>query len=124
MRDEGFFEGMLAGAAARRAGKTRVMVFDWQKAERLLDERGWPDAEAGLLGDWSHTGGTIVDQGRRYHGSYTYLASIRCQPALRIGHEDIPCWVWQDECDHGWGHDSKWPQTPRTDADVASDPRS
>jgi len=103
-------EAMMRGAEARARGQRRLMVFDWDKARQILEARGWPDAEAGLSSDWGCTGGQIVKDGKPYHDSYTYLASIWATPSLLIEGEEIECWVWEDECPHGWGSSTKWPE--------------
>lgn len=40
------------------------MVFDWDKAARLIQEKKPKWATAGLRGDWEYTGGTIYEDGK------------------------------------------------------------
>ena len=103
-----FIGGMIRGMAARAAGADRSMVFDWAKAEEILASRGWPDAEAGLAGDWGSTSGEIVRDGAPCWDSYTYLASIWAIPSLLIDGEEIACWRWQEEVPD-WDCKTKWP---------------
>lgn len=50
------FSAMMRGQAARMAGAAH-MVFDWDKAARIIRERKPSTAAAGLSGDWEYTGG-------------------------------------------------------------------
>ena len=52
------------------------MVFDWQKAARIIKERKAKTASAGLQGDWEWTGGKILKDGEPINRdeTYTYLA--------------------------------------------------
>jgi len=54
MIDYGFIGGMVEGLSRRAKLETsnqkpRTKVFDWTKAIKILDSKGWPDARAGLL---------------------------------------------------------------------------
>lgn len=82
-------------------------VFDWEKAEAILTERGWPDAEAGLAENLEWTAGCIVQNGAPHLDSYTYLASTWATPVLIIDGEEIECWRMQDGI--WWGAHTKWP---------------
>lgn len=111
--DYGFVGGMLEGMSRRAEAealgkKLRTMVFDWTKATKILEERGWPDAEAGLMSDWSCTGGTIVQDKEKVNDSYTYLASFWATPAILIDSEYIPCWSYIEDTP-GWDEKTKWP---------------
>ena len=82
-----FFDPFKLMAMAERcrsmsdgAGK----VFDWNRAERILAERGWPDAMAGLSEDWSATSGCIARDGAPCWDDYCYLASKWATPVLVI----------------------------------------
>jgi len=87
------------------------MVFDWDKAARIIRERGATDAQAGLSGDWGYTGGTILADGIPDVESYTYLASTWAVPELRLGDgggEAVPCYRMADDAP-GWDAKTKWP---------------
>ncbi len=56
------------------------MVFDWDKAAKLIKERQPNSAEAGLSGDWGCTGGEIYRDGEPILNSYTFLASTWATP--------------------------------------------
>lgn len=60
------------------------MVFDCDKAARLIKERKPEEAHAGLSGDWEHTGGCIFLDGKPYTKSDTFLASTWATPELDI----------------------------------------
>lgn len=92
------------GAANR--GKS-LMVFDWDKAARLIAERKPKRAAAGLRSDWEYTGGTIFADGSPVHDSYTYLASTWAVPELDIDGDVVECWRWEEGS--GWDSGTKWP---------------
>lgn len=85
------------------------MVFDWDKAARIIAERKPMIAEAGLRNDWEWTGGTIYKNGKPVHDDYTYLASTWATPELNIGSEIIDCYVMKSETE--WDSDTKWPES-------------
>lgn len=95
-------------AAARRGDRHRV--FDWDKAARLIVERKPTVAEAGLGGDWSHTGGEIWRDGKPVPESdtYVYLSSNWATPQIEIDGETIDCWIYEDESP-GWDAHTYWP---------------
>ena len=64
-----------------------LMVFDWDKAAKLIKESGAKEASAGLAGDWEWTGGNILLNGKPYMDSYTYLASTWAEPELCLGED-------------------------------------
>ncbi len=99
------FQAMMNGAANR--GKEK-MVFDWEKAARLIKERNPKWAGAGLRDDWEWTGGTIYQDGKPVY-EYTYLASTWAVPELDMDGEIIPCFRMKSETE--WNYDTKWPQT-------------
>ena len=88
-----------------------MMVFDWDKAARLIVERGATDAEAGLAGDWEWTGGAILCNGEPVpeSESYTYLSSNHATPQLKIGDEFISCFTTDANC--GWHESTRWPES-------------
>jgi hypothetical protein len=99
------------GAAARSRGETRLRVFDWNKAARIIAERKPDVASAGLRGDMEWTGGAIWI-GAIDDEPGTYLASIWATPILEINGEAIDCWVWADETP-GWDAGTIWPDSAR-----------
>lgn len=86
------------------------MVFDWEKAARLIKERGVKRASAGLAGDWEWTRGEILSDGKPIakEETYTYLASTWARPELEIDGETVKCWVMQGDSP-GWDSDTYWP---------------
>lgn len=87
-----------------------LMVFDWEKAARLIAERKPSTASAGLSGDWEWTGGDIWRDGGPVIDDYTYLASTWATPEIDIDGEVIDCFRMQSATP-GWGSDTKWPQS-------------
>lgn len=94
-------------------GKER-MVFDWDKAARLIAERGAKSASAGLHGDWDWTGGPILSDGVPvpHDETYVYLASTWATPELEIDGETIDCYRMESETP-GWDSDTYWPESAR-----------
>lgn len=86
-----------------------LMVFDWDKAARIIKERKATSASAGLRGDWEWTGGTILKDGKPDFDSYTYLASTWATPELEIDGEIIECYIMKRKTE--WDSDTKWPQS-------------
>ena len=58
-----------------------MMVFDWNKAARLIRERKPECASAGIRSDWEYTGGTIYEGGEAVVDDYKKLSS------KWVGHE-------------------------------------
>ena len=87
-----------------------LMVFDWDKAARLIKEKKAEYAEAGLAGDWEWTGGTIYEDGHPVKDSYTYLASTWATPQIDLDGELIACYRMQSETP-GWDSSTKWPES-------------
>lgn len=87
-----------------------LMVFDWDKAARLILESGCKTASAGLRGDWEYTGGVIFEDGKPVTDSYTYLASTWAVPEIGIGGERYPCFRMQHEVPR-WSAETKWPKS-------------
>ena len=86
-----------------------MMVFDWDKAARIIKERKPERASAGLRGDWEYTGGTIYIDGVTEY-EYTYLASTWAVPELEIDGEIIECYRMESEAPR-WGAKTKWPKS-------------
>ena len=87
-----------------------LMVFDWNKAARILSEKAPDKAVAGLKDDFEYTGGPIWINGKPYMRGYTYLASTWAKPLLVIDGEDYECWAYS--CDvPDWNADTKWPES-------------
>ena len=88
-----------------------LMIFDWDKAARLIKESGCKSASAGLADDWINTGGSIYSKGEPNYSSYTFLASTWAVPELRIGHQPpVECYKMQSETP-GWDEYTKWPES-------------
>ena len=101
------FAAFAMGVANR--GK-ELMVFDWDKAARLICERKPEYADAFLQLDREWTGGCIFENGGWTRNSYTYLASIWAIPTIDIDGEEIECYRMQHEVPD-WGSDTKWPES-------------
>ena len=86
-----------------------LMVFDWDKAARIIAERKPKYAAAGLRGDWEYTGGTIYEDGKPVFDDYTFLASTWATPELEIDDEITDCYVMKSEAE--WDSDTKWPES-------------
>lgn len=99
------------GQASRGRG---LRVFDWDKAARVIKERGAQEAAAGLAGDWEWTGGQILQDGKPVPEAetYTFLASTWATPELQVDGETMDCYRMQSETD-GWGADTYWPESAR-----------
>ena len=87
-----------------------LMVFDWDKAAKLIRERKPECASAGLRGDWEYTGGTIYENEKPVMNEYTYLSSTWAVPELDIDGEIIDCYRMKHETP-GWCASTKWPQS-------------
>ena len=87
------------------------MVFDWEKAARIIKERNANSASAGLARDWEWTGGTILRDGRPVdkEDTYVYLASTWATPELEVGGEVMDCFRYQKDSP-GWGAETYWPE--------------
>lgn len=89
-------------------GKT-LMVFDWDKAAKLIAERKPVVARAGLRGDWEYTGGEIYREGKPVMDDYTYLSSTWATPELDMDGEIVDCYLMEYEAE--WDEKTKWPQS-------------
>lgn len=86
------------------------MIFDWDKAARLIKERKPECASAGLRDDWGCTGGTIYEDGKPVMDDYTYLASTWAVPELNMDGDIMECFRMEHEVP-GWDSDTKWPKS-------------
>lgn len=101
---------MKAWALGEANRGKKLMVFDWEKAARLIKERGASWASAGLSGDWEYTGGAIYYSGGPVpeEATYVYLASTWATPELNIDGEVISCYRMENETP-GWDGRTYWP---------------
>ena len=97
----------LAFAMGEAAQGNEQMVFDWDKAARMIVERKPQEASAGLHSDWEWTGGTIYTNGLPDMKSYTYLASTWATPEIDMDGDVYPCFVMAIKT--LWGAKTKWP---------------
>ena len=95
------------GAANR--GK-ELMVFDWDKAAKLIKKNNPTIVSAGLRGDWEYTGGTIYEDGEPNLDDYTYLASTWAVPELDMDGVVVPCYRMKNEVSE-WNSSTKWPKS-------------
>lgn len=105
---------MMAFAMGEANRGKDLMVFDWDKAARIIKERGATSASAGLSGDWGYTGGNIFSDGKPNTESYTYLASTWATPELDVDGDIIDCFIMEREVPEEWGtnySDIKWPES-------------
>lgn len=105
-------ENLIAFSMGEANRGKELMVFDWDKAAKIIKDRNATYASAGLCGDWEWTGGTIFNDGGIFTSDYTYLASTWAVPELLIDDELIPCYRMQSETP-GWDSDTKWPESAR-----------
>lgn len=103
------FTAFAVGEANR--GK-ETMVFDWDKAARIIKKRNAQTASAGLKGDWEWTGGEILRDGKPVpkEETYTYLASTWAIPELDVDGKIIPCFKMKHELPE-YDSDTYWPQS-------------
>ena len=87
-----------------------MMVFDWDKAARLIAERKPQIAMAGLRGDWKNTGGMIYEDGKLITDKYTYLASPWAIPELDMDGETVACFRFASQTPR-WHAHTKWPKS-------------
>lgn len=101
-------------AAIKRKANSKMKVFDWHKAVRIIKKYNIKNASAGLAEDWSYTGDVILKNGKPIttdDDTYTYLASVWATPVLLIEgtNEGIECWCWDDHCE--WSAETNWPES-------------
>ena len=95
------------GAASRTK---ECMVFDWDKAARLIVERGAVSASAGLAGDWEWTGDKILSHGKPDEDCGAYLASTWATPELEIDGDTVECFRMASDTP-GWHANTRWPES-------------
>lgn len=100
---------MLAFARGQAAQGNERMVFDWDKAAKLIKENKPEMAGAGLAGDWEYTGGIIYFEGKPIMDEYTYLSSTWATPELEMDGLRQDCYIMESETD--WDEDTKWPES-------------
>ena len=98
----------LAFAMGEANKYKELMVFDWDKAARLIKERKPERAYAGLRSDWEYTGGIIYENGKPVMNGYTYLASTWAVPELDLDGDVVECYRMEHEVPK-WGSGTKWP---------------
>jgi len=88
-----------------------LMVFDWEKAARLIKQNKVNRAYAGLSDDWEWTGGIIFENGKPVpiDRKDVYLASTWATPELQINSKIIPCYKMQNETPN-WDAETYWPE--------------
>lgn len=95
-------------------GKER-MVFDWNKAAKIIKEAFADDNEiacgAGLRGDWVGTGGAIFMSGKPVDkdNTYTFLASTWATPELKVDGVSVDCYIMESETE--WDEETYWPES-------------
>jgi len=102
---------MVAFAMGQANQGEELMVFDWEKAARLILD-GTPEAAAaGLAGDWSYTGGDIWRDGKpvAVDDTDTYLSSTWAKPELEMDGIRQDCYRMESETP-GWGSNTYWPE--------------
>lgn len=87
-----------------------LMVFDWDRAARLIREKKPERASAGLRSDWEYTGGTIYKDEKPVMNDYTYLASTWAVPELDMDGDIVECFRMEHEVP-GWNSKTKWPKS-------------
>jgi len=87
-----------------------VMVFDWDKAAKLIRNEQPKEAFAGLEDDLEYTEGIIWKDGMPVKDDYTYLASTWARPLLIMDGVPCECWRYEQETP-GWNADTKWPKS-------------
>ena len=87
-----------------------LMVFDWDKAAKLIKESKTDSASAGLDEDWEWTGGVIYWDNKPVMDDYTYLSSTWATPKLCIDDEYIDCYKMEHEVPD-WNAETKWPES-------------
>lgn len=98
----------LSAFAMGQANKGKEqMVFDWDKAAKLIKKNKPKRASAGLAGDWEWTGGDIYQHGKPIKSDYIYLSSNWATPELDLDGKIIDCYIMESKTK--WHSDTKWP---------------
>ena len=101
----------LRAFAMGQANKDKEqMVFDWDKAARLIKDHGAKNASAGLRSDWEWTGGSILTEGEPDMEAYTYLSSTWAVPEIEIDGVLYDCYRMASEVPD-WDEKTKWPES-------------
>lgn len=110
--EEQTMDTMAAFAMGQATKHQRIMVFDWDRAARLIRASGAKSASAGLRSDWEWTGGAILHDGDPVpeEDTYTFLASSWARPELKLGGKVIECWIYHDDSP-GWSSGTYWPDS-------------
>lgn len=113
---------ILAFAMGQANRDKESMVFDWNRAAEIIKERKVKNASAGLSGDWSYTGGRILENGSPVSREDTcvYLASTWAVPELEIDGDVFPCYKMQSETPN-WDSSTYWPESARMIISPATD---
>lgn len=101
---------LSAFARVENNKNSRIRVFDWDKAAKLIKKANPQVASAGLGLDWEWTGGEIYKNGEPIMDSYTYLASNWATPELDMDGDIQPCWKYQSDTP-SWDSNTKWPKS-------------
>jgi hypothetical protein len=104
-------DNMMAFAKGMANQGKELMVFDWEKAAKLIKEKQPQEAGAGLAGDWSWTGGEIWrdDKPVPKEDTYTYLASTWAIPELEMDGSRQDCYKMQSDTPK-WDSGTYWPE--------------
>lgn len=89
-----------------------MMVFDWEKAARLIRKKKPSTASAGLAGDWDWTGGEVykADKPVPSENTYVYLASTWATPELEMDGLRQDCYRMESKTP-GWHEKTYWPDS-------------
>jgi len=112
----------MRGEAARIAGDP-LMVFDWNKAAKLIKDNKPFTASAGLAGDWDCTGGEIYRDGKPIpqDETYVYLASIWATPELEMDGLRQDCYIMEEDLPAEWEEDPAYIYWPKSALDILND---
>lgn len=89
-----------------------LMVFDWDKAARLIKEKSPTVVSAGLRDDWEWTGGLIYKNHEIVEDGGTYLASTWAVPEIMIDGEVESCYIMESE-NKDWNAYTVWPDSAK-----------
>ncbi len=101
---------MSAFALGEKNRGKEEMVFDWEKAARLIRDKKPSVVRAGLAMDWEYTGGDIYRDGGPVSkdDTYVFLAGTWAVPEIEIDGEISQCYRMKSETP-GWDSDTYWP---------------
>ena len=88
------------------------MVFDWDKAARLIKKRNAKFAYAGLEEDWVDTSGVIWDssKGGIVRNKKLFLASTWTKPIIEVNWSKYRCYRRKSKTP-GWDELTVWPDS-------------